>query len=281
MYAGDLNAIQDAAAALSDYAQTIGAGTYRIGESGLYLNKYATGIAQLVGELFITSGLGLANLTTTQRNAIAAGGAPKGTIIFNTTTGTLQINIGTDGARAWKSYGGLQSRQVITNGTTSYTLPSSVSTINIREVGGGGGGHATSGAGGGAGGYVEKLITAPSASYVVAVGAGGAAGSAGGNTTMASTTAGGGGAGLNTNPQGGVGGTATGGDVNVPGEPGDGNAGGRGGSGPWGGAGKGGTGSGNAGTAAAANSGAGGGGGATGGGAGAAGGSGVIIVDES
>lgn len=113
LYAGDLNAIQAAAAALTDFAQTLSLGTLRIGETGLQLLKYATAEARLVGALR-TDGLlrGLGGIiagtySTTQRDAIAlsVGLAPYGTIILNTTTNQYEWNKGTDAARDWKPLG--------------------------------------------------------------------------------------------------------------------------------------------------------------------------------
>lgn len=136
--------------------------------------------------------------------------------------------------------GRLLSRQILTSGTT-YTTPTGVRRIRVIAVGGGGaGGGATStvsgqvsfGNGGGAAGYCEKIIDNPSASYTYAIGAGGtgvsaASGNNGGDTTFGTgpiLTAGKGfGGGLVTAgssqqvQNGGLGGSATGGDINIPG----------------------------------------------------------------
>ena len=110
-YAGDINALQDAVAALNDLTQALGIGTVAIGESGLQLIHYGAGEARLTGALRIDGILrGLGGLlagafTTTQRNAIATGLAPYGTIILNTTTNQYEWNKGTDGARNWQSMG--------------------------------------------------------------------------------------------------------------------------------------------------------------------------------
>lgn len=109
LYAADLNAIQDAAAGLTDFTQTISLGSALIGESGLALSRFGSGEAQITG-LFRSTGLfrGMAGIvpgtfTTTQRNAIGAGLAPTGIIIYNSTTAQFEWNAGTDGARNWKA----------------------------------------------------------------------------------------------------------------------------------------------------------------------------------
>ncbi len=110
LYAGDLNAIQDAVAAKSDFTQTIDLVTLRIGETGLQLLRYGGGEGRITGSLR-TDGIfrGLGGLiagafTTTQRDAIAVGLAPYGTIILNTTLNAYQFNAGTDTARSWQSF---------------------------------------------------------------------------------------------------------------------------------------------------------------------------------
>lgn len=57
LYAGDLNAIQDAVAAQSDFAQTVGVGTLQIGETGLALNRYGAGEARITGKLRADGGI--------------------------------------------------------------------------------------------------------------------------------------------------------------------------------------------------------------------------------
>jgi len=111
LYAGDLNAIQDAAAGLTDFTQTISLGTLRIGEAGLTLSRIGTGESQLQGKLKVTdlltgnAGVVFGAFTTAQRDAIAAGKAPTGIIIFNITENEHQFNAGTDSARFWLPLG--------------------------------------------------------------------------------------------------------------------------------------------------------------------------------
>lgn len=107
LYAGDLNAIQDRYADKEDFTQVVGVGTLEIGDNTLLLLKYGSGEIRLTGALR-TDGIirGLGGLfagayTTAQRDAIAAGLAPYGLIILNSTTNSLQWNRGTDEARNW------------------------------------------------------------------------------------------------------------------------------------------------------------------------------------
>jgi hypothetical protein len=98
----------------------------------------------------------------------------------------------------------------ITPGTTTWTAPPGVTSVNYLVVAGGGGGGQSIGGGGGAGGLLQgRLDVTPGTSYTVTVGSGGAGGSTagaaganGGNSVFSSITAiGGGGGGGNTNNQ--------------------------------------------------------------------------------
>jgi hypothetical protein len=207
----------------------------------------------------------------------------------------------------------IRAPQILTSGT-SYTTPSNCTSIYVEAVGGGAAGCGTTntgvGAGGGAGAYCAKYFTVTgSTAYTYAIGSGGAAGTAstgpsGGNTTFtvgATTITAGGGVGggrtvSGTAPDfriGGVGGTATNGDLNVPGGCGQqatwGSAGvgaamdfsGSGGSSVFGGAGAGISGSGGAGSAGSFGGGGGGGNSSTAtSNNGGAGGNGVIRIWE-
>jgi len=113
LYAGDLNAIQDAVAAQSDFAQRIDALTFGIGESGLMLTRYGSGEARLTG-LIRTDGIIRAlggfltgQFTTTQRDAIPSGFRPFGIIIYNTTTNRYEYNKGTDASPSWQPLSGI------------------------------------------------------------------------------------------------------------------------------------------------------------------------------
>lgn len=109
--------------------------------------------------------------------------------------------------------------QSFTNtGTTSWTAPTGVTSVNYLVVAGGGSGGSNHGAGGGAGGMLTGTLTVvPGTSYTVTVGAGGAAtaygsaGNNGGNSVFGSITSTGGGAGGSSSSGGGSNGGSGGG----------------------------------------------------------------------
>jgi len=107
LYAGDLNQIQDAVAAYSDYSQRVDVATLGIGETALALLRYGTGEARLTGALRtdgVLRGLGgvfAGTFTTAQRNAIPSGQAPYGLIILNTDNNRFEWNRGSDASRNW------------------------------------------------------------------------------------------------------------------------------------------------------------------------------------
>lgn len=111
LYAGDLNAIQDAAAAITDFSQTISLGTLAIGDNTLQLLKYGAGEARLTaalrtdGIVRALGGLYAGAFTTTQRDAIATGFRPYGLVILNQTNNRLEINLGTDPTPNWQPFG--------------------------------------------------------------------------------------------------------------------------------------------------------------------------------
>src|SRR4029077_14873486 len=109
LYAGDLNAVQDALADQVNFNQEIDVAALGIGEAALKLLRYGAGEARISG-LLRTDGIlrGLGGLyagafTTTQRDAIAAGFRPYGLIILNTTTNQVEWNKGTDAAPSWSA----------------------------------------------------------------------------------------------------------------------------------------------------------------------------------
>lgn len=108
-YAGDVNALQDAVAAIMDFAQTIGLGSLQIGETTLALLRYGAGEARLTGSLRadgILRGLGglfAGSFTTAQRDAIPLGSRPYGLVILNTDINGFQWNAGSDAAPAWQA----------------------------------------------------------------------------------------------------------------------------------------------------------------------------------
>jgi len=125
VYATDLNAIQAAAAGLTDLAQNISVASLIVGEAGLALSRVGAGEMQAAGGFRSTGilrGLGgiyAGQFTSTQRDAIAVGGAPTGLIIYNTTTVQFEWNSGTDGARVWKAVGFDQAGDLILTGGAS------------------------------------------------------------------------------------------------------------------------------------------------------------------
>lgn len=229
------------------------------------------------------------------------------------TSGQFLKTQGAGANPAWASVSSsgtlLRAPQILTSGT-SYTTPAGCTSIYVELVGGGGGSGSVSGGtsvysgsgGGGAGGFAAKLFTVtPSTAYSYAIGAGGTAGSSGGNggaggattfTVSGVVLTGNGGSGsvnaFTSGGQGGAGGTASNGDLNVTGNPGTlGNGGsggtnstgGAGGASFFGGAGRGGSNS----TGSAGANGSGGGGSGTGNSTnrnGAAGGAGIIRIWE-
>lgn len=105
-FAGDVNALQDAVAAITDLTQALSVGSIAIGESGLQLVRYGAGEARLSGALRtdkIIRGLGglfAGSFTSTQRDAITS--PPFTLIIFNTTTNQFEWNAGTDVSPDWQ-----------------------------------------------------------------------------------------------------------------------------------------------------------------------------------
>jgi len=115
LYAGDLLAIQDACAGLTDFTQTIDLNTVRVGDSGIQLIKHGTAEARITAALRtdgIFRGLGglfAGTFTTTQRDAISAGFRPQGLEIFNTTTLRREINLGSDAVPNWQPVGSVDA----------------------------------------------------------------------------------------------------------------------------------------------------------------------------
>lgn len=107
-FAGDVNALEDAVAAINDLTQVLGLGTLQIGETGLQFLRYGAGEARLTGAmrtdgiLRALGGLFAGTFTTAARDAIPAGFRPYGLVIVNTTTNQYEWNKGTDAAPNWQ-----------------------------------------------------------------------------------------------------------------------------------------------------------------------------------
>ena len=175
-----------------------------------------------------------------ERSSIKNRASTLESIIRTGTSGQVLTSNGasTDPTYATVNTGVLKSIQVFTSSDT-WTRPSGITLVVVQVVGGGGGGggaHTVNlgpvGLGGGGGGYSKKIISSAGATEVVTVGAGGTAGSAGGGAggtggtssfgAHLSATGGIGGASnaTLTPQQGGDGGTASGGNINIAGESG-------------------------------------------------------------
>ncbi len=170
----------------------------------------------------------------------SAPASPASGDVWATTTGVYARTDGISSLLARST----RTVQVLTTATGTWTRPTGCRAIVVEMVGGGGGGgygnsatgQAAVGAGGGGGAYAIKLFNSPAATVAYSCGAGGTAGvassstagGAGGDTTWdspATVTAGGGAGGSGSSSTttvggsaiGAAGGTATGGDLNVPG----------------------------------------------------------------
>jgi hypothetical protein len=141
-------------------------------------------------------------------------------------TGNLTLPVGTTVQRPNNTVV-VQSFTAV--GTTSWTAPAGVSSVEVLVVAGGGGGASRHGGGGGAGGliYRSNYPVTSGSSYTVTVGGGGAGaasgsstiGTNGGNSVFDSLTAIGGGYGSSDSISGGSGGSGGGGrgNSNTPG----------------------------------------------------------------
>src|SRR5215211_4214102 len=111
LYAGDLNAIQDDYADLSNASQVLRLGTLEVVNAAIALIKFGTAEARLTAAMRIDGivralgGVFAGTFTTTQRDAIAAGSRPFGLVILNTTTNRLEQNMGSDATPVWLPLG--------------------------------------------------------------------------------------------------------------------------------------------------------------------------------
>ena len=194
----------------------------------------------------------ITNKVLTDVETVAAAAIPKsigsasGDIVIYTGVSTpARLGIGAtnavlsasaSGLPAWRNVGPTSVQVVSASGAGTYTPPAGITAIMIEIVGGGGagGGVLTGGnrgaAGGGSGGYARLLLTSISGASSYTCGGGGvgalsAVGGNGGATYWSTSMTANGGTGGNAASAagagiGGAGGTATGGNVNITGNPG-------------------------------------------------------------
>lgn len=139
LYSGDLNAIQDHYADLSNFLQQIDSGTYTVGDSSIQLTKYATGEARLSAALRvdgIVRSLGGAWIGQyADGSALPAGFRPYGVTIFNTTKNRLETNIGTDATPVWVSSArGLADTDISATAAIAYTKLALAGSITNADV---------------------------------------------------------------------------------------------------------------------------------------------------
>ena len=223
-----------------------------IGTQAIRLATDSTTRCVIEGSSGITNfqkAVGIGSYTTTQRNAIAY--LQSGTLIFNNTTGTVQIwdgSVWTNLTEQFAASGGTKTTsgsKTIHTFTSSGTFTVTSNSANVRAliVGGGGAGGGqggNDGSGGGGGGLVRFVTAIPVSpspgSYPIVVGGGGGAtgsntlGSDGSSSSAFGNTSPGGGGGGSESPSpragrpggsgGGAGGYSGGGTATGTGDPG-------------------------------------------------------------
>lgn len=183
---------------------------------------YLTDTARLNGVGSGTASSALANKSWRQGTAMAA---MLGQFIAN----VLNVNVADDGTTATllsnfeaalEQFLLNQHGNVYFSSSTTWTCPANVTMVYAEAWGGGGGGLGGTGGSAGGGGYAAGWISVtPGTVYTITIGAGGAANAGnGGNTTGLGLTGGGGGAG---SAGAGLPGTASGGTINLSGQPGE------------------------------------------------------------
>lgn len=190
-----------------------------------------TGVA---GTLPVGNG-GTGAATLTLNNVLLGNGTSAVQTVAPSTAGNVLTSVGGTWASAAPPVAGVNA-DVKTSGSGAFTIPAGITKLKVTIVGGGGGSAGSAvgnaGGGGGGGGTAVKWLTGltPLNTINYAVGSGGAAGSvtptsggagnpssiSSGTQSITTVTANGGGAGL-TGGGVGAGGTATNGDLNMPG----------------------------------------------------------------
>ena len=189
-----------------------------IGTNAIRLATDSTTRCVIEGSSGITNfqkAVGIGSYTTTQRDAIAY--LQAGTLIFNNTTGTVQVWDGgawTNLTESFSASGGSKttsgSKTIHTfTGNGTFTVASNATNVRALIVGGGGGGGGrggNDGSGGGGGGLVRFITGIPVSpspgSYPIVIGGGGASrgpgtngGDGGSSSAFGNTSPGGGGGG--------------------------------------------------------------------------------------
>ena len=200
-------------------------GRYQAGASQ-YLDGYLTEINFIDGQALTPSSFGQTDPVTgvwQPKKYTGTYGTNGFYLPFTDNSGATATTIGKDfsgNSNNWTPNNITLSRYAsfTTVGTTSWTAPAGVTSVNYLIVGGGGGGgngyNGGGGGGGGGGVLTGTLSVTPGNSYTVTVGTGGAVNTNGGSSVFATLTALGGGAGGNgTGASGSSGGSGGGGSA--------------------------------------------------------------------
>ena len=169
-------------------------------------------------------GVGFSKLTTSQRNSLS--GVVAGTVLYNTTTGQLEVYDGsawvkvnstpfeaTGGSESTSSRSGYKVHTFTSPGTFAVSGDTDNKTVEVLAIGGGGAGGE---GGGGAGALrITNSFAINPGNYSVSIGGGGSGGTSQGNNGSSSsfgsfTAPGGGGGGGNSRNSGNPGGSGGG-----------------------------------------------------------------------
>jgi hypothetical protein len=183
----------------------------------------------LTGDLIVANSITATNIaaatiTSSQiaANTIVAGNIASGTITATQiAANSITVNEINNVSTGQIIAGSFNFDAILTTGTSTWVVPPYVYKIKVTVIGGGGGAASFvyPGGGGAGGGCIGVFAVTPGDSYTAVVGAGGGRGSTGGSSSFSgpgiSITCLGGRA--DTTRQGGSGGTASGGQLNVTG----------------------------------------------------------------